>query len=386
MQKRLLYHQIAPFLDHKNALIITGMRQVGKTTLMRQLYDNLEIKTKLWFDLGNPLDQKVFEDIDYDSIFARLQQQAGGGNKRLYIFIDEIQNFPEITKVIKYLIDHHKVKFVVTGSSNYYLKNLFPESLSGRKFLYQLNPLTFREILYFRGLINEKEATKNDLVKNGQIDSFTFEKRKVLYGEYLQFGGFPEVVTTADTQTKTAILKNIFASFFEKGSRRELRDLILLLVPRIGSLLDISKLASELGVERQKIYGYLEFLQGTFFLKLLSKFSKSIDRSVAGGRKVYFSDIGLLNTIGKVNDGQLLENAVVNQLDSYGKISFYNQRNSAEIDAVLDGKIALEIKMNGSVRDLVKLQKLSEKLSLEKSFVISRSYFKNDNFLLPQGL
>ena len=394
MQKRLLYHQIVPYIDHKSALVITGMRQVGKTTLMRQLYDNLGAKTKLWFDLGNPLDQKFFEDVDYDSIYARLRQQAGGSHDRLFVFVDEIQNFPEITRVVKYLIDHYKVKFVVTGSSNYYLKNLFPESLSGRKFLYQLSPLTFREMLYFRGLMGEKEATENDLVKNGQIDIFTFEKRKALYEEYLQFGGFPEVVTTSDTQTKTAILKNVFASFFEKDLKilsdykdiRELRDLILLLVPRVGSLLDISKLASELGVERQKIYGYLEFLQGTFFLKLLPKFSKSIDRSVAGGRKVYFSDTGLLNAIGKVNDGQLLENAAVNQLDSYGKISFYNRRDSAGIDAILDDKIALEIKINGSARDLDKLQKLAKKLGLENSFVISRSYLKNKNFLLPPGL
>lgn len=394
MQKRLLYHQILPYLEHKNALVITGMRQVGKTTLMRQLYDNLEAKNKLWFDLDSPLDQKVFEDLDYDSIYTRLKQQSAGGGDRLFVFIDEIQNYPEVTQVVKYLIDHHKVKFVVTGSSNYYLKNLFPESLSGRKFLYQLSPLNFREMLYFRGVLDENSAQKFDLVKNGQIDEIFYGKNKVLYEEYLQFGGFPEVVTTPESTTKTAILKNIFTSFFEKDLKilsdykdiRELRDLILLLVPRVGSLLDVSKLSSELGVERQKIYGYLEFLQGTFFLKLLPKFSKSIDRSIAGGRKVYFSDTGVLNTIGKINAGQLLENAVINQLDSYGKISFYNQRNSAEIDAILDSKTALEIKMNGSVRDLAKLQKLSGKLDLGKSFVISQSYLKNDGFLSPLGL
>ncbi|MDO8610546.1 MAG: ATP-binding protein [bacterium] len=393
MQKRFLYYQISPFMKHKNALIIVGMRQVGKTTLMRQLYDDLEAKNKLWFDLDNPLDQKVFEDIDYDSIYSRLKQQAGGIDDRLFVFIDEIQNFPEITIIIKYLIDHYKVKFIVTGSSNYYLKNLFPESLSGRKFLYHLSPLSFREMLYFKGLLKENEVAPKDLVKNGQIDIFTFEKRKVFYEEYMRFGGFPEVTTTLDIATKEAVLKNIFTSFFEKDLRilsdykdiKELRDLILLLVPRVGSLLNVSKLASELGVERQKVYGYLEFLQGTFFLKLLPKYSKSIDRSVAGGRKVYFSDTGLLNIIGRINDGQLLENVVINQLDLYGKVSFYNQRNSAEIDAILEGKIAMEIKLNGSVRDLVKLQKLSRKLGINDSFVISRSYLKNDNFLFPLG-
>ena len=124
------------------------MRQVGKTTLMRQIFEEIQEKPKLWFDLDNPLDQKVFEDIDYKNIFARLVKMVEISEKeRLFVFIDEIQNFPEITKVMKYLIDHFGVKFVVTGSSNFYLKNLFPESHSGRKFLYDLPPLNFREYL-----------------------------------------------------------------------------------------------------------------------------------------------------------------------------------------------------------------------------------------------
>ena len=61
-------------------------------------------------------------------------------SEKITVFIDEIQNFPEITIIIKYLMDHYNVKFILTGSSNYYLRNLFPESLSGRKFLYILPP------------------------------------------------------------------------------------------------------------------------------------------------------------------------------------------------------------------------------------------------------
>ena len=118
------------------------------------------------------------------------------------------------------------------------------------------------------------------------------------------------MVITKDNEMKKAVLKNIFASFFEKDIKiladikdvRELRDLLLLLVPRTGNILDITKLASELGVNRVKIYNYLEFLEGVFFLQLIPKFSKSIDRSIAGGKKVYFSDTGILNIIGKVNE------------------------------------------------------------------------------------
>jgi predicted AAA+ superfamily ATPase len=167
---------------------------------------------------------------------------------------------------------------------------------------------------------------------------------------------------------------------------RELRDLILLLVPRVGSMMDITKLASELGVDRPKIYNYLEFLQGTFFIKLLPKFSKSVDRAVASGKKVYFSDTGILNVIGNVNDAQLLENAVINQLSDYEKVSFYNKKNTNEIDAILNKKIAFEIKSKGIIADLNKLKKISEKIGIPDSYVISKEYVDFDGVVFPMFL
>ncbi len=135
MLVRQLYYEILPQLHHKNAIVITGMRQVGKTTLMKMLARQWEGK-QLWFDFDNPLDLLLFENIDYSLIFEILRKEAGAGeNERILVCIDEIQNYPLITKIIKYLIDYYNVKFIVTGSSNYYLRNLFPESLSGRKFL-----------------------------------------------------------------------------------------------------------------------------------------------------------------------------------------------------------------------------------------------------------
>jgi len=167
---------------------------------------------------------------------------------------------------------------------------------------------------------------------------------------------------------------------------RELRDLILLLVPRVGSMLDVSKLASELGVDRPKIYNYLEFLQGTFFIKLLPKFSKSVDRSVAGGKKVYFSDTGILNIIGNVNSGQLLENAVINQLNNYESLSFYNKKNVNEIDAILNKEIAFEIKSKGIQADLDKLKKITEKIGIQSGYVISKEYVDLDGIVFPMFL
>lgn len=395
MLKRLLFEKLTKYLEHKNALIITGMRQVGKTTLLKQIFAEVA-GPKIWFDFDNPLDQKMFEELDYNNIYHNLLKVAvAEPGERIYVFIDEIQNLPEITKVIKFLIDHYQVKFFLTGSSNFYLKNLFPESLSGRKFLFHLAPLSFREYLYFKDQISFKEIELSGKQALFAPQSFwPAEKFKIAYDDYLRFGGFPEIATTGDEETKKQVLNNIFRSFFEKDLKiladykdiKELRDLIILLAPRVGSMIDVTKIASELGVSRPKLYSYLEFLQGTFFIKLLPKYSKSLDRSIAGGKKIYFSDTGLLQLVAPVNEGQLLENAVVNQLDSYGELSFYNYRNTKEIDLILDKKIALEVKLNGSDYDFQNLKKLSSSLGLKEAYVISKKFKEGPGFISPSLL
>lgn len=396
MKKRFLYHDLIKYLDHKNALVITGMRQVGKTTLMKQIFNEVHFP-KLWFDFDNPLDMLHFENIDYDAIYNGLLKESGLKKERLFVFIDEIQNLPEITKIIKFLIDKYKVKFIVTGSSNYYLKNLFPESLSGRKFLFILPALSFKEYLFFKDKINEDEASgiENNIgnVSIG-LSLLEFKKYEQEYKEFMVYGGFPEVVTTENILTKKEVLRNIFASFFEKDIRllsdikdiRELRDLILLLVPRTGNMLDLTKLSSELGVNRVKLYDYLEFLQGVFFIKLIPKFSGSVDRSVAGGKKVYFSDNGLLNIIGNVNDGQLFENTIANQLSAYGELSFYNKRNTAEIDFIINKEVAFEVKLNAVESDLTRLESICSRIGISKSFLISLNFSKAARTIYPISL
>lgn len=393
MKKRLLFNELVKFLPGKEALVVTGMRQVGKTTLLRQLYDHLGNQPKIWFDFENPLDVKNFEDIDYSNIYQRLASMISRiKSERIHVFIDEIQIFPEITRIIKYLIDHYQVKFIVTGSSNYYLKNLFPESLSGRKFLFQLEPLSFKEYLFFQNKLSLKEAQQMRIPTAIRMNNIFYHKKfETDYANYLEYGGFPAVVLGKNSEIKQQILKNIFASFFEKDLKilsdykdmQELRDLLLLLVPRIGSMLDVSKIASELGINRPKVYQYLEFLQGTFIIKLIPKYTKSIDRKVAGGKKVYFNDTGLLKIIGNVNDAQLFENAAVNQLAKYGDASFYNKRNTAEIDAVLEKKSAFEIKLKGVDQDLRKLKKIASGLGIRKHYVISKNFVEKKDFISP---
>jgi predicted AAA+ superfamily ATPase len=367
------------------------MRQVGKTTLMKQLASSW-IGQYVWFDFDNPLDHLLFENKDFRGIFTDLQRLVGAKEgEGFLVCIDEIQNFPEITKIIKYLIDHYGIKFILTGSSNFYLRNLFPESLSGRKFLFVLHPLSYREYLHFHSLLPESGLQADFEEARTEHSTYNILKRKELFDQYMEFGGFPEVALTADYSTKKMILRNIFASFFEKDIKlfselkdiKELRDLIILLGPRNGNILDVTRLSSELGINRVKTYNYLEFLEGTFFLRMIPKHTHSIDRSVAGGKKLYFSDTGMLNLITKTTVGQLLETTVANQLQHYGNLSFYNKRNTAEIDFILNDEIAIEVKQKAIEPDIRKLEKLADKLSIQNYYIVSNTPANEKHVIYP---
>lgn len=381
MKKRRLTEQIKQHIGHKNAIVLIGARQVGKTTLLRDIFKDLPVGQKLWFDLDNPLHQKIFEDIDYDDIYKELVQQGLDPEKRQFVFIDEIQNFPEITKVIKYLLDHYQVKFFLTGSSSFYTKNLFPESLAGRKLEFELHPLDFGEFLYFKDLVPEIPELRLNFETVSLASYERFDKE---LEEFVNYGSFPAVVLEKNFQTKKMILDDIFKSFFQIDilqmsqykDVQELRDLILLLTRRVGSKLDVTKLASELGTQRHKIYSYLEFLESIFVITLLSQFSKSPDKSVAAGKKIYFLDTGLLNHIAQVGEGELFENTTFNVLKNHGKLNYYQNR-SAEIDFILDSKVAFEVKLTGTHSYYKKLRRLADSLELEEAYLISKSFVKD---------
>ena len=147
---RTVFKEIKHYLHSPEAVILTGMRRTGKTTLLNLIQEQITSKNKLFLDLENPLNRKYFEEENYEKIKASFEFLRLDFNARSYIFLDEIQHVKNLPSVVKYFIDHHKVKFFLTGSASYYLKNLFTESLSGRKLIFEVFPLTFREFLTFK--------------------------------------------------------------------------------------------------------------------------------------------------------------------------------------------------------------------------------------------
>jgi uncharacterized protein len=383
--KRRLLDSILKTIKKKEIIILTGMRRVGKTTIIHKIFEDIPSDNKAFIDLENPIEQKIFEEIDFNNIIFNFKEFGINPKRKMYIFIDEIQSMPLVIKPIKYLYDNYDIKFILTGSSSFYLKNLFSESLSGRKFLFELFPLDFQEFLLFKGKKIDFTFKLNFSLKN----QFSYNQHKKLFDEYLEYGGFPEVALLEENYLKKQKLNDIFKSYFEKDVKtladfRQLnifRDMILLLMQRSGSNLEISKIASELGISRDTVYSFLSFLENTYFIHLISPISNNIDREISGSKKIYLCDTGFLNHLAKTGEGSVFENSVFLNLKKYGKINYYKRRNSGEIDFILNKKIAFESKMTGTDLDIRDASKTAKLLKIKKTYIISKNYSHSENII-----
>ncbi len=384
---RKIESELQKHLNTSEIVVLTGMRRVGKTTVYKKIFDALKTENKLFLDLENPINQKVFQEEDFDAILANFKALGLNPKEKMYLFLDEIQSQPAVVKAVKYLADHYDIKFFLTGSSSFYLKNLFPESLAGRKVLFEMYPLDFEEFLVFKGVTRSAGGEQNEIAHQKFIP---------LYEEYLQYGGFPQVVLAETIERKKEILDDVFTSYFAIDVRsladfKEInifRDLILLLFARVGSKVDVTKLASELGVTRHTISSYIAFLQHTYFIDLIEPYTEKIDRVVAARKKVYACDNGLLNHLVRVGEGEVFENAVYLNVRTRGKVNYYNNSSGGkEIDFVLpDEKIAYEVKLTGTAQDELILKKAAHSLGLVDSYVVSKKFIGKPGFASPTNL
>lgn len=389
--QRELFPKLEKELKTKEITVITGMRRVGKTTALNYLYDLISSKNKVILDLENPLHRKIFEEEDYNAVWNNLNQFGITNRQKCYIFLDEVQNLPQVSRVVKYLYDHWNVKFVLTGSSSYYLRNLFPESLAGRKIIFEMFPLNFAEFLVFKNI--KRKEKESFAKKSREKNEIEYKKLSPYYNEFLEFGGFPSVALEESHERKKVLLVEIFTSYFEKDAKNladfkemsKLRDLILLLAPRIGSRIEIVKLAAALSVSRETIYNYLSFLEQTYFISLMPKYS-TIDRQAAGSKKLFLCDSGIASVLGRISQGQLLEQSVFANLRSKYKLNYYTKDGGGEIDFIADGKIALEVKISASNQDIANLKRKKISLSLKEGYIVALKYNKNKEVILAGDL
>ena len=376
--KRDLYNQIKPYLRSEEAIVITGMRRTGKTTLLKYIYEQIDSSNKLFLDLENPSNQRYFDQEDFEQIKYVFETFKLDLNQKAYVFLDEIQLVKNIPQVVKYLKDHYQIKFFLTGSASFYLRNLFSESLAGRKYIFELFPCNFKEFLEF------KQAKIKLPVKNSRIPQPLYGIILRYFKEYLEYGGFPQVILNNSIAEKQQALNDIFASYFQLEVQQlsdfekinKIRDLIFLLTARVGAKLDIRKLSEELGIARPTLYDYLAFLEGTYFLKLIRPFSYSRDVEIRKIPKVYFCDSGLINNIAKVSQGGLFEQNIFQNLRIKGEVNYYQRKSGAEIDFILNKKTAFEVKITPQQSDLNGLARISREIGIKDYKIVSFNYSK----------
>jgi predicted AAA+ superfamily ATPase len=357
IKKRFLFSGIMEKAHADNrAIIITGPRQSGKTTLLKQVSDELKKSGQetYFFNL---------EDRDYLTAFDDTPKnllKSIPKDRKVFVFVDEIQYLKDPSNFLKYLYDEYSetIKLIVSGSSAFYIDEKFDDSLSGRKWLLALYPMGFKEYLYFRD---------EDLYRRCVIDTVDIFQPAVrreietLFEDYILYGGFPAAVTCPDNNLRKEILNDIIHSFLKKdirdsGIKDEERfyNVLKLLAARVGNLVNKNEICKTVGLSQSAVEGYLYMLKKTFYISLIGPFFTNISKEICKMPKVFFFDNGIRNILLKnftplevrPDKGSMLENTVFRYFTdtrNLGDIKFWRKKAGAEIDFVIDDN-AYEVK------------------------------------------
>lgn len=304
--RRIVMDEIERYLPTGDIIVLHGARQVGKTSILMILQRQLATTGErvIYLDLEDSrlvavLDRGVDEFLRYLQEDGALpqefaQQRATG---RLYVLIDEIQYLDNPSSFMKLIADHHPyLKLVVSGSSSFEMKSKFRDSLVGRTVDFEIYPLSFREMLIFRGV--------------PFLPAQTYTDKKVLelqalFAEYALYGGYPKIVLTPQVDVKERYLQQIIDTYVRKDIRdlAEIRDitkfnrLLEVLASQSGGLMNISELSNTCDLARPTVERYLFLLEQTYIIRLVRPFSRNLRAEVTKLPKVFFCDTGLMQVL-----------------------------------------------------------------------------------------
>ncbi len=386
--KRKLYSELKEHLSKKEISIIVGPRQVGKTTIMTELYNELNKKGEkvVFLNLDFEPDKVHFES--QQSLLNKIKLEIGNSG---YVFIDEIQRKENAGLFLKGIYDLNlPYKFVVSGSGSLELKEKIREALTGRKRIFKLYPVDFWEFVRYKTEYKYKTKLR---------DFFDVEKEKVvlLLNEYLSFGGYPRVILEENLDEKLKVINEIFGSYIDKDvigllniDRPDAFNMLIkILASQTGKLINYSTLASHIGISTITLKKYLFFAEKTFIIQSLLPFHRNSIKELTKSKTVYFYDLGLRNfannsfdyIVNLNNIGFLFQNLIKQLLEEQikwkpYKLNFWRTSDKAEVDFVLNAStsvIPVEVKYMQSKKLTVKrsLRNFIKRYSPEKAFVIN---------------
>jgi len=275
MIPRIQTQNIEQWLGKGKAVIVIGPRQVGKTTLVRQLTQNLNKKT-LWLTGDDPETRSLLDNIS----LARLQILLGQNE---VVVVDEAQRFTNAGLMLKLITDHlPQVQLFATGSSSLDIAAQTKESLTGRKIEFNLYPLSFAEMCDHHGYLTEHSLLE----------------QRMLYGYY------PEVVLQDQTRAQK-ILGDLSDGLMYKDlltldqikKPSLLLKLLQALALQVGNEVRYLEVAQTIGADPLTVERYTDLLEASFVLFKLPSLSRNARNEIKKGRKIYFYDNGIRNAI-----------------------------------------------------------------------------------------
>lgn len=337
MISRILLKEIEENLFKKKIILLIGARQIGKTTLLKEVIKRC-IEQSLWLN-ADEQDIKIL--LENASTSTQLLQLFG---KAKLIIIDEAQQIENIGLKLKLIIDTNpELQIIATGSSAFELLQKSNEPLTGRKKEYFLYPLSFSEMVAHTSLLEEKRLLENRLI----------------------YGSYPEVINNPGNEKE--VLKEIATSYLYKDILRYegikksavIDKLLVALALQVGSEVSYSELAKTIGnINSATVEKYINLLEKSFVVYKLPALSRNLRNEIKKGKKIYFYDNGILNSIinnfnplGLRNDkGALWENFLMSERlkhNRYNKLYcntyFWRTFDQSEVDYVEEYDGALHL-------------------------------------------
>lgn len=367
MYRRSLTETITRKIGSGKAILLIGPRQVGKTTLINFL---LADQDYLFLDADDPTVRSILNKPNTEQLRSII-----GNNK--VIFIDEAQRISGIGLTLKIITDQFKqVQLFVSGSSSFGLSSALNEPLTGRKWEYELFPISWEEYESYHGYIVSEQQIEN----------------RLLYGFYPDVLNNPGEEREVLKQLVNSYLYRDILAYSDIRKPEVLEKLVQALALQIGSEVSYNELAQTVGVDKKTIGNYINILQKGYVVFKLGSYSKNLRNEIKKNKKIYFYDNGVRNMVlGNFNDlelrqdtGALWENFLISERmkqnvykNSLAKMYFWRTKQQQEVDLVeeKDGQLTgFEFKWKAKRK--IKLPKTFTETYNAKGEIIDRSNFR----------
>jgi len=377
------------FLESNMLISLIGIRRAGKSTIIRQIIKKLLEKGKYEKEdtlIINFEDKRLISpDLELLERIWNIYLQNLKPGKKPIVCLDEVHKVKDWEKWVRTFHELEKGKIIISGSTSHLLKGELATLLTGRHLDIFVYPLSFKEFLTFKEL---KIENKIDLIsKKNEIIAFL--------KEYLEFGGFPEVVVSDSKDLKKEILQNYFEDIIAKDiverykikKIEKLKLLAKFYLTNISSLITFNSLEKLLNINADTIESFSKYLEEVGMVFFLSLFHPSLKKQEKAPRKVFSIDTGLSNSIGfriSENFGKIMENCVAIELlrksrqDKSLEVYYWKEYGKAE------GKeVDFVIKEGIQIKQLIQVTYASDKIDIKEretdGLLKAYNLFKRDN-------